>query len=238
MMKNLLVPALFAAAILFGSIAKADLCVYENTFDTDGPVSAPFGHAGGGGASTTVVGGALEMKSKSTDGTYGFAFFDGGLIADPGWSAVTTFSFNVTSSIAGAQLRMRARDTAWATGADDVARYDWNTSATDLSGTFQYVVNNTTAVATAPVVGGTIAANSYAIYKDGALVITAANRTTADGSDVNYLTLWARGVTAANGGPTQSTFLLDNFKVTTVPEPSTMGLIGFGALGLFARRRR
>jgi len=48
---------------------------------------------------------------------------------------------------------------------------------------------------------------------------------------------WNFGFSARVGGANQDLFI-DNFVLTTVPEPSGLALLGLGALGFFLRRRR
>ncbi|MDZ8117771.1 PEP-CTERM sorting domain-containing protein [Pontiella agarivorans] len=254
--RRMIIPSVAVCMLLVQSVS-AEL-IYSNNFDTEalgnvGAVGAgvsAFGDVGGPGADANVVAGNanfasqhLEISSRSDNGSYGFALFDGGdgVTPNPGWNAVTTFKFDFrmnSATFTNGQFRLRGRDASYAgTGTDDTARFD--ISAGDVSfdtvHTIEYVINNSTSDADAPSVGGTISAGSYAIYIDGSLEAGGSNFTAADNSAVDYLTLWVRGDTV---DVAQGVVQVDNFEVHAIPEPATLGLVAaFGGAVLFIRRR-
>lgn len=227
--------------------------IYSNNFDSEalGQVNGtPFIKTGGTGSYADIVAGNanfasqhLEIGSRSDTFNYSFPNFDGSTITDPGWASVTTFKFdfrlNSATFTGAAQLRLRGRDTTWAgSGTDDTTRFDINAGAVtaDTVHTIEYVINNSTSAATAPSVGGTIAAGSYAVYIDGNATPVAggSNFTAADNSAVDKLTLWIRGDA---GSSTQGIAQIDNFEVHAIPEPATLGLVAaFGGTLLSIRR--
>lgn len=233
----------------------ADTVIYTNDFDSEalGTAPDPFDDTGGPGADIDVVVGDattfatqhLQISSRDDNFSYGFANFDGstvGLAAEP----VITFSFDAFFSSdcftgIDAQLRMRARDTAFAGGTTDVSRFDINegTPTADVINRYDYVVNNSTAAANAPVIGGSIASGTFAVYENGVQIGGGTNFTAADDLDVDKLTLWVRG-DSTDGEEKQSIVLMDNFAVTvnSIPEPGSLVFIGLLGLAPMLRRRR
>lgn len=242
---------LFLAICLYGQVNAG--VIYTNDFDTEMLGSTPTGflHAGGGGSHTEVADDGtgnqvLELTSNASAANgYAFGNFNGA--GGSVYESVTTFSFDITFDECTTQIRMRARDTAFSGGATDVTRFDLNSGSITAGTTyhFDYVVNNSTAAATAPVVGGTIASGTFAVYQDGVLLNPGAtNHTAGDDLAVDKLTLWVRGTLADTAAvppvaAKQGTVLIDNFEVSVnmVPEPTSFVLFGLGGLALLGCRR-
>lgn len=249
---------IFAVSSFVLAQSASAALVYSNNFDgeTVGSVGAVgadvvgFGDVGGTGADMDVVASGtgfaskhLQITSRSDNGNYGFAFFDGSAVPATSYGAVTTYKFDVymdATAFNNGQIRLRSRDVTGLAGTDDVSRWDLNAGdlAADTVHTIRYVVNNSASTADVPdgTASQTIDSGKWAVYvgNNAANSFGGNNFTAVDGNGMDYLTMWVRGDTGAD---TQGTALVDNFEIHSIPEPATLGLVVAFSTGILFIRR-
>jgi hypothetical protein len=198
-----------AAAVLMGSMANAAVVVLNGDFQT-GDFTGWAGHT----AATTLV--ADAGQNGSGDWVAQCNYAGGG------------YSQFLTSNYTGAMTGI-ALNTAY------VASYD--IKAADLSLTsgagISTVVIRDGGYGDGPTqVASNISESSLAdgLWHHVTFNFTSGNGT--GGSDTNFKFI-ARGV----GNPGATNVYFDNFAVSEVPEPTSMALLGLGALALLRRKR-
>lgn len=254
-MKKLLL--LNAAAVLAASTAGAAVIAQDDfesyTAGTDdaldftsgtwtGGQRADFDVVNTGAPASTLVGNYAESKSRATN----FGFVNQDAATNPVTIATMSFDFVVPSAV-GTAGYFRLSLSGDGTGNGNFRQVDLggtsNTgSLLEVTMTEDVVhridaVMNTTA-ATISFGGETLAADSIAVYVDGALAYS--NTAVNNATFVERVGFWPN----PEGSGTVDTFYMDNMlyqdiAVVTgaIPEPSSALLLGLSAFGFFVRRR-
>jgi hypothetical protein len=226
-MKKFLVASIAAAAILVAQ-AKADTILFYsfNTNGYTGSLAIPLSAAvtsyvetanidlNGGSAFSNFnsAGSPLTILSSVSGNPLNHGFSAGNSISQNNWLADGTAYFQFTLNATGYQnLVLSWAENRSSTGPTSI---DVQYSTTGVGGTFSDF-------------GAIAVGSNLGLTEDMSSILTLNN----NANDV--FRLYGVGASAAAG-----TLKIDNFAVDTIPEPSTMTLIGFGLVGLVAFGRR
>ena len=219
---------------------------YTENFDSLGPAGTgyPAGWSGVRYAGTGAIGpltpgvtaGATTTGGLYNVGTAGDADRALGTLASG--TTIPRFGLQLANNSGSTydQITFSGVSEQWRTGnnatVNETASFEYSFNATDIndpSATFQPLSSmDLVEILTSSTSGGAIDGHANQILISGS--ISGANWT--DGS-----TLTIRWSDHDDTG-TDGLYAIDNFGVTTVPEPSTFALLGLGAAGLLARRFR